>query len=1507
MAAGAVVGENQLQRIIRDLHEAVAELAKEYRETGEPITDDSTNLHKFSYKLEYLLQFDQKEKTTLLGTRKDYWDFFIDCLAKIKGANDGIRFVKSISELKTSLGKGRAFIRYSLVHQRLADTLQQCLMNQRTTSDWYYARSPLVKPHLSVDIISHLYELNEVQFDVASRGHDLDASWPTFARRTLGSPNSPGHMWKPPSRSSSINSLASTYSQQAHELPLSPDYGQSLLSELDESLASCGEDVSAVEHLRLELDQSELRQQGLLSRVQQLGEEAGELRGVVAELQRQLDVSLGAQEDHQNLQAALKALEGREETLSRELELLRSVERAREAEQRLLLDKLAAAEGKSMELLAKLDGVLNEKGQQASSHFDSAQKIHELLDRLKEAESGKMEAVSDMEDKKRQVERLEEELKVKDVALKDREVKLGELVTTTSEETAQLKASVLEECNTKENLAEKLAMKDNEACNLQRKLEDLQRLFEEKDRQVVEVKEKARADEQSTIVLKESLEGEVDAIKELLMIKEAELTSSSKTLQRLESEKDSLTLERDSLTTGNSELETSVKEHSKKTEDYKTQCTNLMEINENLLSTVKRNEEFKKEMVANRGALEAELASLRASDKQLRSQLDDAKVSVDDKEKRLRQENRSLDESLQRAAMAAQLSETTSKRLEQENQALREDRATVSAALSSMQAELKSFSGQMRELEKSLGTSRKNEAALQEQGRAKEAQLESKESELKELHAKVKTKENREKELKKAKAKAEAALARQSEVIERLSTEKLAVEESQLERSSLHARENQGVVEKLVLAEGQLEVNMKDVARLQSEVLDLRVQLQRAGEENLKCQTKLEVTEGQRAEFMSLTEQLQAHTEALNQSHVAELLGCKQKEEVLIEEQVRQAAAHAQELATLKAESARLGLESGETREGVYRANTEMAELGMTICKLTAEKEEARERWTKEAAKIEELQDGATREVERLEACLAALRQENASLRERLSQVESLPRAVVELQQQLGKAEGHVQTLQHASREEMDAVRFQISSESMSHQNQLKSVNEQLTTVKAQLHSESETVSRLQGQVSELEAVNEKHAQLMVEKDSHITKCEATMRHNECEMQQLKEAVSSTEEALTALRTVSEELRERLEKTEAEKQSDHQKMTAEIEDLSGTKTTLEERLIELLRDKDALWQKSDALEFEQKLRAEERWWLVDKEATNCLDCRGHFTWYLRRHHCRLCGRIFCYYCSNNFVTTKHSGKKERCCRECYSQHGDVVERFTRAELGPAEAHTPPDGGAGPESHPQPAPYKPTPRVTVSEPASRPEEGAFDIITEEEVNGVYDSDTVSQTTGGSPESDQDRRPPGPVDIGTGDMTPDNPEDHVATVQDSEINLLRSGEVTVAVALGIDDITHFGDSSRELFVKGSCYSLISIAVGDRGPSIGWVFSSDPKSISFSVVYREGPDTPVEQAKVLIPLTRCNSHRETIQGQLKVRNPGLYTLVFDNSFSRFIGKKVLYHLTIEKPVIYDGSDFP
>ncbi|XP_046905511.1 FYVE and coiled-coil domain-containing protein 1 [Hypomesus transpacificus] len=1514
----ATVGESQLQRIIRDLHDAVTELTKEYRENGEPITDDSSNLHKLSYKLEYLLQFDLKEKTTFMGTRKDYWEYFSDCLAKIKGANDGIRFVKSIPELKTSLGKGRAFIRYSLVHQRLADTLQQCLMNQRVTSDWFYARSPFLKPHLSVDIISHLYELNEVQFDVASRGHDLDSSWPTFARRTLGLPNSPSHTWKAPSRSSSINSLASTYSQQAHEFPSSPDYGTGMLSELNESLPACGADVSAVDDLRLELDQSELKQRELLERVQQLGEEGAELRGVVVELQRQLDVSLAAQGEQAGLQRALRTLEGREEALEKELEGLRMAERARATEQRLLQEKMLVAEGKNAELMAKLDGVLDEKGQQAASYFDSAQKIHELLDKLKEADKGKMDAVVEGEERRRHAERLAEELRGQETAAKEAETKRAALALSSAEQKAKLKEQAKDQLNAIENLQGALSVREKEASNLQRQLQDLQRALEEKERLAEEIRRRSEDEKEETqksaAEVKESQERELLSLRKKLRNTEAELASSTGRLQESEAQNQSLTAEREGLSGSLSEAEAAHRDQAKKTEDYKTQCTNLMELNGKLLSAAKRNEELKKELAENRAALEAEVAALRASDKQLRSQLDDAKVTVDEKERRLREENRALDESLQRAAMAAGVSDKNAKRLEKENVSLREEQATVKVALGSMQEELRAIHGQIGELEKSLGVSRRSEAGLQERLRDREAQLENKKKDCAELQARMEDLEARERELEKAKAQAEDTCARQTELIQRVTSQTQAVEKAQLERSSAQAKESQEAASRLTLVESQLEVNVKEVSRLQGEVLDLRVQLQKSGEERVKTEAQLQVTEAQRDELRTLTEQLKVQTEALNQEHVAELLQCREREEALARERDRDKAAHAElaaleasgreQLATLKAQNERLELESTETKEGLHRANTEMAELGMTICRLTAEKEEAREHWEGGATEMEMLKEKTTREGERLEACLAALRQENLSLNEELKQTENLPATMLELQEKLEKAEGQVKMLEDSGREEMEAVKFQMSSESMNSQNQIKNVNEELRNARAQLQTEKQKVSSLEAKVSELESVNVEYFRLIGEKDAHATRSEASLRQSDEEIQRLKYSVASTEEVLSDAQKVRDELQLKLDRAEASNQNQNLTMAAEIDDLCRTKSYLEERLIELIKDKDALWQKSDALEFEQKQRAEERWWLVDKEATHCLGCQGHFTWWLRRHHCRLCGRIFCYYCSNNFVTTKHSGKKERCCRECYTQHSAVVERFTQAELSPSET-LPPPLEADPQDHPQPAPYKPTPRVTVLDPKS--DDGAYDIITEEDVNGVYDSDTMSQTTGGSLEGEQEAKPPGALDIGTGDLTPDDPEENVPTVQDAEINLLKCGELTLVVPLGLADVTQFGDGSRELFVKSSCYSVVAIAVDNPGPTIKWVFSSEPKSISFSVVYRDTADSKVEQSKVLIPLTRCNSHKETIQGQLKVRNPGLYTLIFDNSFSRFISKKVLYHLTIEEPVIYDGSDFP
>uniref|UniRef100_A0A673JJK8 FYVE and coiled-coil domain-containing protein 1 n=1 Tax=Sinocyclocheilus rhinocerous TaxID=307959 RepID=A0A673JJK8_9TELE len=1271
MAAGAAVGEGHIQRIIRDLHDAVSELTKEYKENGEPITDDSSNLHKFAYKLEYLLQFGQKEKTTFLGSRKDYWDYFSDCLVKIKGANDGIRFVKSIPELKTSLGKGRAFIRYSLVHQRLADTLQQCLMNHRVTSDWYNSRSPFIKPHLSVDIINYLYELNDVQFDVASRGHDLDSEWPTFASRTLGMTSSPSHMWKPPSRSSSINSLASTYSQvQAHLLKVPVVMNHSKLRNTYTTVLYPVDD-----ELRLELDQSELKQRELLDQVQQFGREASELHGVVVELQRQLDVSLAAQGNHHELQRNLEVLAESERALFHELEVLRGRETIREASYKDLQDMLAAAERKNEELMARLDGVLDEKGQRAASDFNSAQKIHELLNELKEAEKGRIDALAEGEERRRQAEQLAEKIRIKDKALKEAEVKMAAWM--------------------------------EKGDNLQKQLQDLQLSQETMEKQA-KVEQKEMQEDKEELEKKVSgLEGQLQTLRTQLKAKESNLLSSIKRVQYLEKESEKLKSDKQNLRETISALENSTKEQAKKIEEYKDSCGKLMEENSKLLQRVNKNEETKKELLENKSSLESELAGLKASEKQLRAQIDDE-----------------------------------------------------------------------------------------------------------------------ERDLEMEKTKAERAFIKQTEMIKTLEAQRTAVEKVQLEQSACHAKETQEMASKVTLLEDQLGLSVKEVSRLQEEVLNLRAKLYSAVEEKDKTQAKLEVTEASCAELRTLTEQLKKQAEEQNRLHVKELLQSSERVDAITlqlnqemstcKKTTAKLNSAQEELAEFKAQNERLVLENAETRDGLHRVNTEMAELGMTICKLTAEREEAREQWAAEAARIQELQQQGVKETERLNASLAALHQENSSLRDSGLNFTVLWRK------------------RTRPKQSWRSPRLPVPWKRFSFSNRLGYIC---------MH----------------------YYELLFSFSLSL----------------------STKEALSEVQKEREELKQKLDQVLTETQNQHLRMSAELEDLGQTRLNLEERLIELIRDKDALWKKSDALEFEQKLRAEEQWWLVDKEATHCLGCQGQFTWWLRRHHCRLCGRIFCYNCSNNFVMTKNS-KKERCCRECYMQHNAVVERFTKAELNSLSENQPP----------------PHANAAVTDPGEKPDDGAFDIITEEEVNETYDSD--SRTTTGSQEEEGDGRQTGELTISS-DVTPDEQEEMVPTIQDTEITLLKSGELTASVPLDIDEILHFGDGSRELFVKSSCYSAIPITVGDRGPIISWVFSSEPKSISFTVVYRETLDTPVEQAKVLIPLTRCNSHKETIQGQLKVRNPGVYTLVFDNSFSRFLSKKVNYHLTIEKPIIYDGSDFP
>ncbi|KAM7339592.1 hypothetical protein ACRRTK_000207 [Alexandromys fortis] len=133
-------------------------------------------------------RFDQKEQRSFLGARKDYWDFLFTALRRQRGCMEQISFVCSQSKLKTSLGKGRAFIRLCLACGQLAESVQLCLLSPDLTREWYGPRSPLLCPELQEEILDSLYALNGIAFNLDLQRPDLDEDWPMFSDMAIFPP-----------------------------------------------------------------------------------------------------------------------------------------------------------------------------------------------------------------------------------------------------------------------------------------------------------------------------------------------------------------------------------------------------------------------------------------------------------------------------------------------------------------------------------------------------------------------------------------------------------------------------------------------------------------------------------------------------------------------------------------------------------------------------------------------------------------------------------------------------------------------------------------------------------------------------------------------------------------------------------------------------------------------------------------------------------------------------------------------------------------------------------------------------------------------------------------------------------------------------------------------------------------------------------------------------------------------------------------------------------------------
>ena len=61
-------------------------------------------------------------------------------------------------------------------------------------------------------------------------------------------------------------------------------------------------------------------------------------------------------------------------------------------------------------------------------------------------------------------------------------------------------------------------------------------------------------------------------------------------------------------------------------------------------------------------------------------------------------------------------------------------------------------------------------------------------------------------------------------------------------------------------------------------------------------------------------------------------------------------------------------------------------------------------------------------------------------------------------------------------------------------------------------------------------------------------------------------------------------------------------------------------------------------------------WIPDSDVSECQTCMKSFSFLVRKHHCRLCGRVVCGECSRYRMVLERTNKPVRVCRTCYFGH-----------------------------------------------------------------------------------------------------------------------------------------------------------------------------------------------------------------------------------------------------------------
>lgn len=758
-------------------------------------------------------------------------------------------------------------------------------------------------------------------------------------------------------------------SSQSHLVLAFPPQTPELDSSFDLNSPLHSEALEGFDEMRAELDQLDVREKQLQEQVQQLDRENQELRAavsaqgeqlqaerergraaaedntrltcMVAELQKQRDITQASQDTVRELQKCLQALElgagEREGDFRSAVQQLESLLRPLVQELEAMQDVLGQRSQRPANIPGPLGAALGTEGPRELSPNDLALDIQELGAKLRalEGESSKVQELNRQQSA--QLERLARELQLKEEARAGLERLLTEVAP----------------------LREELSKKGQEATQLRRRLQDALAYMSGMEEELAEARQGEKRQREEKMLL----EQEARSLTRQLQLLDSQLAQVSQHVSDLEEQKKQLIQDKDRL----------------------SQKVGALERLAGQPGPVLPGAGDKGEAL---GPLECTLP--QALEKLQERPADDRTgIRVSSQEEALQQANGELQKELQSALARNQLLEDKLQALQTDYQALQQREAAIQGSLASLESEQASIRHMGEQMEASLLAVKKAKETMRAHMAEKEAALQSKEAECQQLR------EQLEQSLQLAEAQEG----------ERRALESQSHQQTPMTESPTAEKGHQGLgpcqenTSRELTAQLEGEAEVADLrATLQAALGDReKIQSQLSAAEA--------ALQEHQALVRQLKEQNEALSRAHVQQLLpcSEQEGDKRAEEVPLSMEELQALR--EELSQAQSCSQAAQQERAELQEQLHQANTDTAELGIQVCALTAEKERVEGALACTAQQLRDAGEAASREREGLEQQVAMLQREKESLQEKLTAAQdaasSLPGLLAKAEQKV--------------------------------------------------------------------------------------------------------------------------------------------------------------------------------------------------------------------------------------------------------------------------------------------------------------------------------------------------------------------------------------------------------------------------------------------------------------------------------------------------------------------------